>query len=579
MLCYNFVIQKLKADEKEFAPLECLLTRTLLAFVKYSRGAKHAIFFTKGLDMKYSLQKLFQDSELSVEFNSKLQKEKFNSFNKTLKAFSLCMNANQNLIMSSLVEKSLNSENGVFLFVKTYEAISLGISRSTIDRFLKQIQDLQILIKVAEKEIQEEGSTKEFIAYAINADALETFLETNLKLNKYYKSIFGETKKKEKSDNSKIIALLDEIEIRDEKIKELEKMIVDLKQGEAVYDSKDVEALESQNTQLREKLQEMVEAYERLGDKHKELGERYAKLESADNEATAILVAKNQHLEKLVEESKTIQNVTDSQEYKDLAESNRLLESTANRLAKENEELKNKIENCNVETESEKEQKIQELESRLEKAKEVFKSQKGQIESLSNDKSANILEIEARIKEETEAKANAILRDYDKRTKARMEEQKEKINELTKENNELTKENNELKNNMDKAVLGIRDLKDVEIQQLKETIAKLESERQANKNAKGVPFTLEEFVDKALPQVVNHLNPTQRTIIENEFKRIGRHLTECYEKDYKEPQQKAQEIQDLEAEAEAAFPEPYAAPVTPNDNESPAPHQQYDLPF
>lgn len=522
--------------------------------------------------MKYSLQKLFQDSELSVEFNSKLQKEKFNSFNKTLKAFMFCMNANQNLIMSSLVEKSLNSENGVFLFVKTYEAISLGLSRSTIDRFLKQIQDLQILIKVAEKEIQEEGSTKEFIAYAINADALETFLETNLKLNKYYKSIFGETEKKEKSDNSKIIALLDEIKIRDEKIKELEKMIVDLKQGEAVYDSKDVEALESQNTQLREKLQEMVEAYERLGDKHKELGERYAKLESADNEATAILVAKNQHLEKLVEEFKTIQNVTDSQEYKDLAESNRLLESTASRLAKENEELRNKIENCNVETESEKEQKIQELESRLEKAKEVFKSQKGQIESLSNDKSANILEIKARIKEETEAKANAILRDYDERTKARMEGQERKIDELTKENNEL-------KNNMDKAVLRVRDLKDVEIQQLKEEIAKLESEKLTNKNAKGVPFTLEEFVDKALPQVINHLNPTQRTIIENEFKRIGRDLTELWGKDHKEPQQKAQEIQDLEAEAEAAFPEPYAAPVTPNNNESPAPHQQDDLPF
>uniref|UniRef100_A0A0N5ACT8 Phage portal protein n=1 Tax=Syphacia muris TaxID=451379 RepID=A0A0N5ACT8_9BILA len=79
--------------------------------------------------------------------------------------------------------------------------------------------------------------------------------------------------------------------------------------------------------------------------------------------------------------------------------------------------------------------------------------------------------------------------------------------------------------------------------------AELESEKSANKNAKGVPFTLEEFVDKALPQVVNHLNPTQRTIIENEFKRIGRDLTECYARE-------AKKDIDLEAEAEAAFPEP-----------------------
>uniref|UniRef100_A0A0N5ACN8 TBPIP domain-containing protein n=1 Tax=Syphacia muris TaxID=451379 RepID=A0A0N5ACN8_9BILA len=214
--------------------------------------------------------------------------------------------------MSSLVDKSLNSENGVFLFVKTYEAVSLGISRSTIERFFKQLQDLQILIKVAEKEIQEESSTKEFSAYAINADNLEIFLEADLKLNKYYKSIFGETKKKEKSDNSKIIALVDEVKIRDEKIKELEK---------------------------------------------------------------------------LIEESKTIQNVTDSQEYKDLAESNRLLESTASRLADENEELKKKLEsnaleNSNIGTEVEKDELIQVLESKLKKAREIFKEQQSIIISL-----------------------------------------------------------------------------------------------------------------------------------------------------------------------------------------------------
>lgn len=85
----------------------------------------------------FTLQEFFQDSELKVDFNSKLKRANFNSFVKMLKVFRLRTNANQNLILSALVEKSLTSKNkdSVFLFCKTFEAVNLGISRSTLERF------------------------------------------------------------------------------------------------------------------------------------------------------------------------------------------------------------------------------------------------------------------------------------------------------------------------------------------------------------------------------------------------------------------------------------------------------------
>lgn len=480
--------------------------------------------------MNFTLQNFFQDSELQVEFNSKLGASKFNSFVKMFKIFRLRTNANQNLILSALVEKSLKSENkdSIFLFCKTFEAVNLGVSRSTLERFFEKLTKLGIVVKVASKEIEAE---KKINAYAFNADKLQEFIASELKFNAYYKSVFGNNDKKQKSSVSEkdkiqylenlVEALREEVKIRDEKIMELQK-------GEAIYNEAEVEALEVQNTKLREKLQEMIEAYERLGEKHKELGERYAKLESA--------------------------------------ESNRLLESTASRLADENEELKRKIEskeleNRNVETESEREKdkKIQELESSLEKAREIFKSQESRIKSLLMGEGVDVVEIEARIKKDTEAKANAILQEYGVKTKARMKEQKDEIDRLINERESFVKE--------------ITELKELEVTQLKEKVAKLESENLANKNAKGVPFTLEQFVDKVMPQIVHHLNPTQKAEVENTFKRMARLLTECYEKDpNKEPERAIKEIIDIEAEAEAEAEAtfPYIEPT----NELPASEQE-----
>lgn len=528
--------------------------------------------------MKYTLQNLFQDSELKVEFNSKLKKEKFNSFNKMLKAFRLHMNANQNLIMSSLVDKSLNSKDGVFLYLKTYEAVALGVSRSTIERFFKQLQDLQILVKVAEKEIQDNTEYKDFtfkvFAYAINADILDIFLNANLKFNKYYKSIFGEKIKKVKGENTRILALEDEVKIRDEKIQELEKMVTELKKGEGVYDTKDVEGLENQNTELRNKLQEMVEAYERLGEKYKDLAEKHQKLESADNEATAVLVAENQQLKKLVEESKSIQNVTESEEYKNLLGSNQLLESTATRLTEENEELRKKLESKDLgssESESEKDKKIQELESRLKKAEEYFKEQKQKIKDLQSQNGVNIDEIRAEIDKEIRDKANATLREYDAKVKERMREQENKIQELINEREDFVK--------------SITGLKELEIRQLKSKITELESNGLSKINAKGVPFSLMDFVEKAIPMCNNHLNPTQREVVKGIFLRMAKDLTECYAQDYKEMNQMDE---DLAAEAEAVFPEPTnyveAKPVIKADindkgNLTAPVFEQEDLPF
>ena len=508
--------------------------------------------------MDFTLENYFQDSELQVEFNSKLEASKFNSFVKMFKVFRLRTNANQNLILSSLVEKSLKSEHkdSVFLFCKTYEAVNLGISRSTLERFFTKLTELGIIVKVASKEIEAE---KQINAYAFNTDKLQDFMASELKFNAYYKSIFVDNEKPKK-DNIKddeikraqveILSLKDEIKFRDEKIDELKKNNTPkLEKGQGIYVVAEVEELQGNFEKTREKLAEVVVAYEKLGNLYKELSENYEKLKSADSEAVAVLEARNQHLEALVNESKEIKTVTEYQEYKDLAESNNLLESTAARLTKENDELQKKLEealsriaeleNQKGDYSGDKDEKIKELESKLESAREVFKEQKSEIETLKKSSGANIDEIRANIEADIKARFNE-----------RIEAQNKKVNELVAEKEARIKELELDKENFVKEVVA---LKEVEVNQLKEKVANLELELSKTKSPN---FTYIDLgtVEKRLQ---TKFNPTQ--------------LQEIMEvlRNTKQPT--------CEGEAEKAEKEVYTTEIT-DEGDAPV-FQQDDLPF
>lgn len=496
--------------------------------------AKNTQIYIKGRKMNFTLQNFFQDSELQVDFNSKLEASKFDSFVKMFKIFRLRTNANQNLILSALVEKSLKSENkdSTFLFCSKYESENLGISRSTLQRFLSKLVKLGIIVKVASKEIEAE---KTINAYAFNIDKFQEFMSSRLKFNDYYKTIFVEEEEETKPSRKDIIQYLEklveelreEIKIRDEKIMELQK-------GEAIYNEAEVEALNNQNSELREKLAGITEAYEKLANELK------TKVDSL-----APLALENEKLKEELSKAQNVEKLEDSQEYKDLAESNRMLEDKALRVSKENEELKAELERVKAEKGNANDsEKARELEARLKKAAEVYIVQKKEIELL-KEQCNNPDVLKAR-------------EDYNKMLK-------------TQWNGDLQREKDRLVREKEAQLAEVVSFNNANIERLKNENAELKSKLKNSEslNAKGVPFTLEDFVDKVMPQVVHHLNPTQKAEVENTFKSMARSLTECYEKDpNKEPERAIKEVIEAEAEAEAAFP--YIEPT----NELPASEQE-----
>lgn len=297
----------------------------------------------------------------------------------------------------------------------------------------------------------------------------------------------------------------------------LQKENEELKKLLAQYDTKEVDSLSDENTRLRDSLKELTEAHEKLVKKCKEMEAELAFPAPANNEAIIALETKVRDLEYQLENANQGSSVDfkDSQEYKDLVESNQMLESTAQRLAKENEELQKELALQKVNPSDSN--KVQELEARLEKAKEIFKQQKAEIDTLkSNGGNIDIAKLREEIETECKAKANKVL-----------SEQWGKLQEQSKQ---------EAANKVDEKVKELTGLWNIERERKDAKIKELESKvyAQSNQNAKGVPFTLVEFVDKCMPMIVNHLNPTQKSEVESVFKRMAKDLTECYAEDYKE---------------------------------------------
>lgn len=457
----------------------------------------------------FTLQEFFQDSELKVDFNSRLKRANFNSFVKMLKAFRLKTNANQNLILSNLVEKSLTSENkdSVFLFCKTHEAVNLGISRSTLERFFSKIIALGIIVKVASKEIE---TNKTINAYAFNADKLQEFMDSELKFNTYYKSIFGDEKKQKSMVSEKdkieylenlVEALKQEITIRDDKIMELQK-------GQKIYDEAEVEALNEQNSELREKLAGMVEAYDKLANDLKVRVDSLVPLE-----------AENAKLKEELSKANNIENLQESQEYQDLVKSNVMLESTALRLSNENEELRKRLEKIKAENgNTDDSERVKELENRLENASQIFKQQKSEIEALRQQSSnVDIKKIEKESDEKFRAKYNEMLR--------------------TEWNGKLQEEKNRLSEEYESRLTAAVELQNAGIKGLKDRIKELELEVANSKNAKGVNISLDDFVEKALPKLNENLNPMMREVIANDLRKMAIDFTKQYAKDSSQTQQ------------------------------------------
>lgn len=466
----------------------------------------------KGLNMKttFTLQEFFQDSELKVDFNSKLKRANFNSFVKMLKVFKLRTNANQNLILSALVEKSLTSKNkdSVFLFCKTFEAVNLGISRSTLERFFFKLITLGIIVKIASKEIE---TSKTISAYAFNADKLQEFMDSELKFNAYYKSIFGDEKKQKSMVSEKdkieylenlVKALKQEVAIRDDKIMELQK-------GQKIYDEAEVEALNEQNSELREKLAGMVEACDKLANE--------LKVRADDNLAS--LEAENAKLKEELSKAKNIENLQESQEYQDLIESNVMLKSTALRLSNENEELRKEIERIKAEnSNTDDSEKVKELNERLMNAVQTFKQQKAEIEALKQQPSNDDIE---KIRKESD------------------EKYREKYNEMlrTQWDGKLQKKMDLLEEEYESKVAAIVELQNAGIDELKNRIKELEAEVANNKNAENVSISLGEFVEKALPELNKNLNPMMREIIAEDLRKMAVDFTKQYAKDSSQAQQ------------------------------------------
>lgn len=208
---------------------------------------------------------------------------------------------------------------------------------------------------------------------------------------------------------------------------------------------------------LKEKLLEIISDYDKIENEFK-----------VQVDSLASLQLENEKLKEELSNTANVENLKDSQEFKDLAESNQMLEATTLRVTQENEVLRAELEKIKsgkvVANESED---IQELKSRLETARNIFKNQKSKIESL---------ELDIKTKEK-------------------------------------------------------------EAEQLQVKIKELESKSSAN-NINGLPFSLNEFLDKALPMCNNFLNPRQREKVGEILKAFSKDLVECYKSDSKQQKQK-----------------------------------------
>lgn len=197
---------------------------------------------------------------------------------------------------------------------------------------------------------------------------------------------------------------------------------------------------------LKEKLLEIISDYDKIENEFK-----------VQVDSLASLQLENEKLKEELSNTANVENLKDSQEFKDLAESNQMLEATTLRVTQENEVLRAELEKIKSGNESED---IKELKSRLETARNIFKNQKSKIESL-----------------------------------------------------------------------------ELDIKQLQVKIKELESKSSAN-NINGLPFSLNEFLNKALPMCNNFLNPRQREKVGEILKAFSKDLVECYKSDSKQQKQK-----------------------------------------
>lgn len=214
---------------------------------------------------------------------------------------------------------------------------------------------------------------------------------------------------------------------------------------------------------LKEKLLEIISDYDKIENEFK-----------VQVDSLASLQLENEKLKEELSNTANVENLKDSQEFKDLAESNQMLEATTLRVTQENEVLRAELEKIKSGKVVANESEIQELKSKLETARNIFKNQKSKIESLE-------LDIK-RVKEYSETKEK-------------------------------------------------------EAEQLQVKIKELESKSSAN-NINGLPFSLNEFLDKALPMCNNFLNPRQREKVGEILKAFSKDLVECYKSDSKQQKQK-----------------------------------------
>lgn len=199
---------------------------------------------------------------------------------------------------------------------------------------------------------------------------------------------------------------------------------------------------------LKEKLLEIISDYDKIENEFK-----------VQVDSLASLQLENEKLKEELSNTANVENLKDSQEFKDLTESNQMLEATTLRVTQENEVLRAELEK---------------IKSRLETARNIFKNQKSKIESLELD-----------IK---------------------------KVKEYS-------------------------EIKEKEAEQLQVKIKELEFKSSAN-NINGLPFSLNEFLNKALPMCNDFLNPRQREKVGEILKAFSKDLVECYKSDSKQQKQK-----------------------------------------
>lgn len=218
---------------------------------------------------------------------------------------------------------------------------------------------------------------------------------------------------------------------------------------------------------LKEKLLEIISDYDKIENEFK-----------VQVDSLTSLQLENEKLKEELSNTANVENLKDSQEFKDLTESNQMLEANALRVTQENEVLRAELEKIKsgkvVANESNESEDIKELKGRLETARNIFKNQKSKIESLESDIK--------RVKEYSE-------------------------------------------------------IKEKEAEQLQVKIKELESKSSAN-NINELPFSLDEFLNKALPMCNNFLNPRQREKVGEILKAFSKDLVECYKSDSKPQKQK-----------------------------------------